>query len=48
MKYLTWLWIILGVLGLGVIYKIVVPKSKNRYLSYIVQQAPSLIGRYFA
>jgi hypothetical protein len=47
MKNLLWLWIILGVIaGLGVIF-LCIPKTKKRYLAYILRQAPSLIARYF-
>jgi hypothetical protein len=47
MKDLLWLWIILILVALIVIVFISLPKSKKRYLGYIVRQAPSLIARYF-
>jgi hypothetical protein len=48
MKNLLWLWIVLGILGVGVLGYLSIPKSKKRYLAYILRQAPSLIARYFA
>ena len=44
---LLWLWIVLGVLALIAIIILCLPKSKKRYLSYFLQQLPSLIARYF-
>lgn len=41
-------WVLLGILGVGVFGYLVIPKSKRRYLGYILRQAPSLISRYFA
>lgn len=48
MKNLLWLWIVLGILVLGTLGFLSIPKSKKRYLGYILRQAPSLIARYFA
>jgi hypothetical protein len=47
MTDLLWLWIILILAALIVIVFISLPKSKKRYLGYIIRQAPSLIARYF-
>lgn len=41
-------WVLLGILGVGVLGYLFIPKSKKRYLGYILRQAPSLISRYFA
>ena len=44
---LLWLWIVLGVLAILAIIILSLPKSKKRFLSYMLRQAPSLIARYF-
>jgi hypothetical protein len=44
---LLWLWIVLGVLAIITIIILLLPKSKRRFLGYILRQAPSLIARYF-
>lgn len=48
MKNWLWLWIVLGVLGIGIFGYMNIPKSKKRYLGYILRQAPSLLPRYYA
>ena len=44
---LLWLWIVLGILAVIAIIILCLTKSKRRFLSYILRQAPSLIARYF-
>lgn len=44
---LLWLWIVLGIVVLITIIVMCLPKSKRRFLSYLLRQAPSLIARYF-
>jgi len=44
---LLWLWIVLGILAVLAIFIISLPKSKRRFLGYMMRQAPSLIARYF-
>jgi len=46
MRNLLWLWIVLGVLAVIAVIILLLPKSKKRYLSYILRQASSLIARY--
>lgn len=46
MRNLLWLWIVLGVIAIVVVIISLLPKSKKRYLSYILRQASSLIARY--
>lgn len=41
-------WIIFAILGIGTLGYLGIPKTKKRYLTYILRQAPSLIPRYFA
>lgn len=45
MKFL-WLWIVLGVIAIIAIIISLLPKTKKRYLSYILHHASSLIARY--
>lgn len=44
---LLWLWIVLGILAIITIIILCLPKSKRRFLGYLLRQAPSLIARYF-
>lgn len=44
---LLWLWIVLGIVALITIIVMCIPKSKRRFLSYLLRQVPSLIARYF-
>jgi hypothetical protein len=44
---LLWLWIVLGIIAIITIIVLCIPKSKRRFLGYILRQVPSLIARYF-
>lgn len=44
---LLWLWIVLAVLGVIGIILLCLPKSKKRYLNYLMHFVSSLVARYF-
>ncbi len=46
-RNLLWLWIVLGIVALITIIVLCLPKSKRRFLGYMLRQVPSLIARYF-